>query len=247
MPEACPNDRTVPRAGAFPDYVHRRPRLTWRTPLLNWLRAFYRGGRTARSPPGLSASATGGCPIEAHFLGELRWIQGAEQAAVGGDLPSYDVRKNVRRYARSVAADEREEEAIRAYVEAEAGEEVVHAEKAASERVGPVRHDIWDMHCPSSRWWVVTNPTNLYDQRDFKSRDVVLTFHLGLALRMTYLNEQRVPVAPGHAALLPGSWRRWRQAFEAYESGDEAENFQAVGVRLRECLVSFISEAAGDD
>jgi len=36
---------------------------------------------------------------------------------------------------------------------------------------------------------------------------------------------------------LPGSWRRWQQAFEAYDSGDEAETFQSVGVRLRECLV----------
>ena len=31
------------------------------------------------------------------------------------------------------------------------------------------------------------------------------------------------------------------------ESGDEAENFQAVGVRLRECLISFINETADDD
>ena len=30
-------------------------------------------------------------------------------------------------------------------------------------------------------------------------------------------------------------------------SGDEAENFQAVGVRLRECLISFIVETANDD
>lgn len=67
-----------------------------------------------------------------------------------------------------MAAGEHDEEAIRTYVEAEAGEEVVHAEKAASERVGPVRHDIWDVHCADNRWWVVTNPTNLYDQRDFK-------------------------------------------------------------------------------
>jgi hypothetical protein len=80
----------------------------------------------------------------------------------------------------------------------------------------------------------VTNPTNLYAQRDFKSRDVVLTFHLGLALRLTYLNDRRIPVAPDPATLLPGSWRRWQQALAAYETGDEAENFQAVGVRLRE-------------
>jgi hypothetical protein len=94
---------------------------------------------------------------------------------------------------------------------------------------------------------VVTNPTNLYDQADFKSRDVVLTFHIGLMLRVEYNRERAVAVVPAQADLLPGSWRRWQQAFEAYESGDEAENFQAVGVRLRECLVSFVGETSNDE
>ena len=138
---------------------------------------------------------------------------------------------------------DREKDEIRSYVEIQAHEEVVHLEKAASELVGPVRHDIWDVQCPTSRWWVVTNPTNLYDQSEYKSRDVVLTFHIGLALRVEYAREREVPLAPEQADLLPGSWRRWYQAFEAYESGDEAETFQSVGVRLRECLVSFVGEA----
>lgn len=136
---------------------------------------------------------------------------------------------------------------IRAYVEDQAGESVVHLEKVASELVGLVRHDIWDVHCVDSRWWVVTDPTNLYSQADFKSRDVVLTFHIGLMARVWQLQERKVPVAAGPALLLPGSWRRWQQAFEAYDSGDEAENFQAVGVRLRECLVSFVGETRSDD
>lgn len=136
----------------------------------------------------------------------------------------------------------READEIRAYVEGQAAEEVVHLEKAASETVGPVRHDIWDVHGRASRWWVVTNPTNLYDQADFQSRDVVLTFHIGLTLRIEYGQERAVPVTPTSAELLPGSWRRWQQAFEAYDSGDEAEAFQSVGVRLRECLVSFVAE-----
>jgi hypothetical protein len=73
----------------------------------------------------------------------------------------------------------RERAAIRAYVEDQAHDPVLHAEKASSEMVGPVRHDIWDVHCEHTRWWVITNPTNLYDQADFKSRDVALTFHIG--------------------------------------------------------------------
>lgn len=143
-------------------------------------------------------------------------------------------------------ATKREKDGIRVYVESQSHEDVVHLEKAASELVGPVRHDIWDVHCAESRWWVVTNPTNLYDQTDFKSRDVVLTFHIGLMMRVEYAREREVPVAPGAAVLLPGSWRRWQQAFEAYDSGDEAEAFQSVGVRLRECLVSFVGETRDD-
>jgi len=144
-------------------------------------------------------------------------------------------------------ATKRQTEAIRAYVEGQAHEQVVHLEKAASELVGPVRHDIWDVHCADSHWWVITEPTNLYSQEDFKSRDVALTFHIGLAIRVSYLHERKVPVKPQSADLLPGSWRRWEQAFEAYDSGDEAEAFQSVGVRLRECLVSFVGETANDE
>ncbi len=140
----------------------------------------------------------------------------------------------------------RERDAVRRYVESEAHEDVVHLEKAASELVGPVRHDIWDVHCTSKRWWVATNPTNLYDQADFKSRDVALTFHIGLMLRVEYGREREVPVTPDSQSLLPGSWRRWQQAFEGYEHADEAEAFQPVGVRLRECLVSFVGETRSD-
>jgi hypothetical protein len=140
-----------------------------------------------------------------------------------------------------------EKDEIVAYVESQAHDKVIHAEKAASQLVGPVRHDIWDVHCAGSRWWVVTNPMNLYDQRDFKSRDVVLTFHVGLMLRVSYGREREIPVSVPSAALLPGSWRRWEQAFEAYDGGDEAEDFQSVGVRLRECLVSFVAETRSDD
>ncbi len=75
-------------------------------------------------------------------------------------------------------ATKRQTEAVRAYVEDQSHETVVHLEKAASELVGPVRHDIWDVHCTDSRWWVITEPTNYYSQQDFNSRNVALTFHI---------------------------------------------------------------------
>lgn len=94
---------------------------------------------------------------------------------------------------------------------------------------------------------MITEPTNLYSQEDFKSRDVALTFHIGLSMHVSYLHDRKVPVALGAAALLSGSWRRWEQAFETYDTGDEAEDFQAVGVRLRECLVSFLGETTSNE
>jgi hypothetical protein len=40
-------------------------------------------------------------------------------------------------------------------------------QKVYSERVHAERHDIWDVHTKRSRWWVITNPTNLYSQKQF--------------------------------------------------------------------------------
>ena len=88
--------------------------------------------------------------------------------------------------------------------------------------------------------------TYLYDQTDFKSRDVVLTFHVGLMARVMHQQSRAADIAPDSAALLPGSWRRWEQAVEAFDGIDEAETYQAVGMRLRECLVSFLGETCGD-
>jgi hypothetical protein len=89
-------------------------------------------------------------------------------------------------------------------------------------------------------------PDQPLQQQDFKSRDVVLTLHRAGAAPGVH-PRARGAGAPGSAELLPGSWRRWQQAFEGYDSGDEAETFQAVGVRPRECLVSFLGETTGDE
>jgi hypothetical protein len=139
-----------------------------------------------------------------------------------------------------------ERDAIRGYFETQSPEDAIeHLEKVAVERVAGVLYEIWDVHTASGRWWAVTNPLNAYSQEDFKSRDVVLTFDVGLAIRIA--SRDQVPITAGAAALLPGAWRRWEQAVEALTTAREAEDFQAVGVRLRECLVSFAAEIADDD
>jgi hypothetical protein len=139
-----------------------------------------------------------------------------------------------------------ERDRVRDYFQAQWPDDpVVHLEKVASERVGSVVYDIWDVHCAGGRWWAVSNPLNAYSQEDFKSRDVVLTFHIGLAVRIA--SRDAVPITSEAAVLLPGAWRRWEQAVEAMTTATEAEDFQAIGVRLRECLVSFAGEIANED
>ncbi len=58
------------------------------------------------------------------------------------------------------SASEREE--IQGYFEMQDFGEPTHLEKVASERVGGVEHDIWDVHYDNDRWWAVTNPLNAY-------------------------------------------------------------------------------------
>lgn len=115
-------------------------------------------------------------------------------------------------------ATKQQREWVRSYVEREAHEQVVQLEKSASELVGPVRHDIWDVYCTDSRWWVISEPMNLYSQDSFRSRDEALTFHVGLHLRMAYVHDQRIPEDIPAASILLGSWRRWEQAFERKHS-----------------------------
>jgi hypothetical protein len=122
---------------------------------------------------------------------------------------------------------------------------VVHIEKVATERVGPNVFDIWDVHCAGSRWWAVSPALNMYSQIDFKSRDVVLTFHIGMMARV--FSRQEVPLAESGASLLPNTWRLWEQAVDGMTTSREAEDFQSVGVRLRECMVTFASEIADPD
>jgi hypothetical protein len=140
-----------------------------------------------------------------------------------------------------------EREAIRAYVENRILEEVVHLEKSGTELVGPTRYDIWDVLSTGGRWWVITNPLNLYNQADFK-RNVALNFHIGMMLRTSYRpGTEPLSAEPNPGRALPGSWQRWEQALEAYDSCDEAGSFQDVGSRLRECVICFLGETSGGD
>lgn len=144
-----------------------------------------------------------------------------------------------------MVVDPDERERIREYFDSQShGDPAVHLEKASSENVGGTVYDIWDVSTETSRWWVVTNPTNLYPQEDFKSRDVVLTFHIGLATRVAARHRRPVNELP--AMLLEEPWQRWERAVEAMTGAAHPEDFQSVSLRLRECLVSLV-ELLQDD
>ncbi len=142
-------------------------------------------------------------------------------------------------------ASDLEREQVLDYFAAQLGDDpVVHLEKVAVERVGSVLHDIWDVHCQDTRWWAISNSLNCYSQEDFTSRDVALTFHVGLMVRIA--SREEFPITEEAAGLLPRAWRLWEQAVESLDGAREAEDFQAVGVRLRETMVTYASEVADD-
>lgn len=142
------------------------------------------------------------------------------------------------------ASDLEREQVLDYFAAQMADDPVVHLEKVAVERVGSVLHDIWDVHCRGGRWWAISNSLNYYSQDDFTSRDVALTFHVGLMVRIASREER--PITEEAAGLLPRAWRLWEQAVESLDGAREAEDFQAVGVRLREAMVTYAGEVADD-
>ena len=127
------------------------------------------------------------------------------------------------------------------------GTEVEHAEKIASERIYGDPHDVWDVHASDGRWWIITNPTNLYSQNEFKSMDYALSFHIGVVTRVA-ANQARKARTHSQAEQdrLAAVWRSYEQAGDALNNADEAEEFQSVGMRCRETLLAFVKEAADD-
>jgi hypothetical protein len=137
-----------------------------------------------------------------------------------------------------IKRDEGEAAEIRRYVESQAhGEKVTHLEKVTTERLRGRRLDGWDVRTGKERYWVITNPTNLYTHEHFPSLDVCMSFHIGLMERVAA--RHKPPVPDEQQRRLAASWRRWVQAAEALDEAEEAEDFQAVGMRCRECLLEL--------
>lgn len=133
-------------------------------------------------------------------------------------------------------------EDIRQYVETQSPDEkVTYVERISTERVIGRDHQVWDVHTTGERYWVITDPTNLYSQRLFPSADYTLSFHVGLAARVA---SRREVGDEEQQERLAGPWRRWLQAAESLDRAHEAEEFQSVGMRCRETLVALVKEVS---
>ena len=138
----------------------------------------------------------------------------------------------------SVERDPHREKDISQYVELEAREESVkHVELVKTEVVLGEVYEIWDVTTDKDRWWVLTNLTNLYSQRHFPSLDYTLSFHIGLMMRLRSRPEGARSDDPSP---FDDVLRRQQQAKERFDTAVEAEDYQAVGMQLRECLISLV-------
>ena len=82
-------------------------------------------------------------------------------------------------------ATQEEIDHVTQYMQSQAPDLAVQfVQKVYSENVLYVRHDVWDVHTDVDRWWVITEPINLYSHDQFPNMDLALTFHVGLNLRI---------------------------------------------------------------
>lgn len=128
---------------------------------------------------------------------------------------------------------------ILSYVEWQAPDEKVeHLEKVSSENVFGQPMTAWDVRTNKNRWWVITNPTNLYSQDLFPSLDYTLSFHVGVSTRMmqSQMCEEQEEMHDGINEL----WNRLARAQASCFDAQKVEEFQAVGMKCRECLLLLV-------
>ncbi|MBO9589442.1 hypothetical protein [Devosia sp.] len=155
----------------------------------------------------------------------------------------YYGQRNVDGYGAEVLAATQEEiDEVTSYFEWQAPElKIEFMQKVYAETVIGHRHDVWDIHTNRDRWWVITNPTNLYSQQQFPSMDLAVTFHMGLCLRIPRTGRQ---ASNGRRVLPFGDvWNDLRAASAALGQAHNVADYQTIGVRCREVLLAFVAIA----
>jgi hypothetical protein len=138
----------------------------------------------------------------------------------------------------SIERDPYSEADIASYIQGQApDEDVQHVERIKREIVLGDIYEIWDVTTDVNRWWVITNLTNLYSQKHFPSLDYTLSFHIGLMMRLKSRSDGVNAEAPSP---FDEVFRRVDQAESKHENAIEAEDYQAVGMLLREALISLV-------
>jgi hypothetical protein len=119
--------------------------------------------------------------------------------------------------------------------------QVTFVQKVYSENILGHVHEVWDVHTNKDRWWVITNPMNLYSQDQFPNMDIAVTFHVGLCIRIPRTDRAQ----PGSVAVEPfaSCYRQITDANESLLGAQEVNDFQAIGVRCREMLLAFTNAA----
>jgi hypothetical protein len=142
--------------------------------------------------------------------------------------------------------DDTEAGRVAEYVEWQCGkdkkrssERVTFLEKVLTEHVMEIAYNCWNVHTNKGQWWVIDgHAMNLYSQKLFPSIDYLLSFHIGLMLRVN--SERTGTEDPRLADRLAAAFRKWEQAAQALDASSESEEVQAVGMRCRETLLAFI-------
>lgn len=134
---------------------------------------------------------------------------------------------------------EHEERAIRDYVNSQSpgDDQAGLVQRVHARRVLTRTHEIFDVHCEKTRWWVITDPTNLYLQTDFPQAEQALIFHIGLAAVLA--ERSRADLVDEDHEYVTAPWRRYRDALDAMNEADEAEDFQSVGIKCRDALIAL--------
>jgi len=132
-----------------------------------------------------------------------------------------------------------EKNEVREYYASQSPNETVEfLQKVYAETVAGHRHEVWDVHASDGRWWVITNPTNLYSQDQFPNMDLAVTFHLGLCLRVpreARTEPSAVQVTPFSEVLNAVS-----ATVDALNQSEDSSDYRTIGVRCRENLLAFI-------
>jgi hypothetical protein len=127
--------------------------------------------------------------------------------------------------------------------------EVTLVQKIRTRRVAHRTYELYDVWTKKRRrwgaakevrFWVITDPTNLYSQDDFPNIDAAFTYHLGLR---EMLNERyRTEPSEEQAEHVSRPWRRYAKATDAMAHAEEAEDYQALGIQCREALLALARE-----